>query len=393
MWILKTLFASCTLLFATFTTQAEIRIGTSLPLSGPAQSLGKNMAIGIETYFSAINAKGGIAGQQLRLVKYDDGYIPNLAAENMHKLIDKDQVIAVMGNVGTSTAVVTVPIANAKKTLLFGSMTGANLLRKNPPDRYVMNYRASYENETAALIEGLAHAGIRPHEIAFFTQNDAYGDAGYNGSIKALKEIGYSHSDQLPHVRYERNTLDVEEALLKLLDSSSVPPRAIIMVGTYAPCAKFIRLARRVMPQTLFLNLSFVNAQALSNALGDAGNGVIVSQVVPLCTLKQAICLQYLEDLKKYAPQEKPGFVSMEGYIIANLLVNGLRNAGDHPSRESLITAMESIKNYNIGTGETVTYSNTQHTASKKLWATMINKGEFQLVNWDELAKNLKQGS
>lgn len=366
---------------------AQIKVGTTLALSGPAQNIGKNMVIGIETYFAAVNAAGGVAGQKLELVKRDDGYVPLVAAQNMNELIDKENVIAVLGNVGTPTAEVTVPIANAKKTLMFGAFSGANLLRKQPPDRYVINFRASYADETAAMIAGLAKAGIRPHEIAFFTQHDGYGDAGYEGAVQALMAAGYHEARQLPHGRYKRNTLDIEEALLTLL-SAPTPPRAIIMVGAYAPSAKFIRIARRVLPQTLFLNLSFVNGEALAEALGDAGDGVIVTQVVPLCPSKTPICSQYFEDLTTYAPEVKPSFVSLEGYIIARLLVTGLRDAGDAPSRETLVTAMESIRDYDVGIGAPISYSSASHNGNHSVWATVIDRGHFYPLRWRALAQS-----
>ena len=121
-----------------------IKIGMSTALDGPAKGLGINVKMGVEAYFDQVNKAGGVNGDSLELVAIDDGYEPKRAGPNMRKLIDEENVVAVIGNVGTPTAVVTVPIANEKKTLLFGAVTGAGLVRKNPPDRYVINYRASY---------------------------------------------------------------------------------------------------------------------------------------------------------------------------------------------------------------------------------------------------------
>ena len=220
-----------------------VKVGMSAAFSGPTAALGNGVKSGVEAYFKEINAKGGINGNTLELVGYDDGYEPAKASPNMEKLIDQDNVIAVIGNVGTPTAVVTVPIANEKKTLLFGAFTGAGLLRKSPPDRYIINYRASYADETSAMIQGLMSSGIKPEEIAFFTQNDGYGDAGYNGAVKALKDAGFADADSLAHGRYTRNTTNVESGLATILDAE-VEPKAVIMVGAYAPCAKFIQLAK-----------------------------------------------------------------------------------------------------------------------------------------------------
>src|SRR5262245_30159614 len=131
-------------------TASEIRFGISAALSGPTKELGQNMQRGIVAAFNVANANGGVHGRQLRLIGADDGYEPARAAETMKQLYEKDQVFGVVGNVGTPTAVVALPYALERKMLFFGAFTGAGLLRNDPPDRYVFNYRASYAEETAA---------------------------------------------------------------------------------------------------------------------------------------------------------------------------------------------------------------------------------------------------
>ncbi|HET7501004.1 MAG TPA: ABC transporter substrate-binding protein [Kofleriaceae bacterium] len=237
--------AAVTFATARVASADELKVGMSGALSGPAAALGVGMRRGIEAYFARVNAAGGVHGRTLRLIALDDGYEPARAASNMHDLIDDNKVFAILGNPGTPTAAVSVPIASSKHVPLFGAFTGAGLLRKTPPDRYVINFRASYSQETAAMVRGITELGIRPDEIAFFTQNDAYGDAGYSGGIAALKQLGYADAERLPHARYPRNTVDVEGAVARLL-APTLRPRAIIMIGAYKPCAKFIKLARRM---------------------------------------------------------------------------------------------------------------------------------------------------
>ena len=133
----------------------DIVLGMSTALSGPAGDLGKNMKQGVLVGLERANQAGGIHGRSLKLIALDDGYEPTRTAPNMRKLIEKEKVLAVIGNVGTPTAIAAVPIANEQKTLLFAPFTGAGVLRKNPPDRYVINYRASYAEETAAMIDAL----------------------------------------------------------------------------------------------------------------------------------------------------------------------------------------------------------------------------------------------
>jgi ABC-type branched-subunit amino acid transport system substrate-binding protein len=358
----------------------------STALSGPAQALGQGMQAGVEAYFNKVNAAGGVHGNSLKLIAIDDGYEPSKAAPNMRKLIDELQVISVVGNVGTPTAIVTVPIANEKKTLLFGAFTGAGVLRKTPPDRYVINYRASYAEETAAMIDGLLSAGIKPEEIAFFTQNDGYGDAGYKGAISALKSKGFAGTHKLAHGRYTRNTLNVEEALSVILDAK-VEPRAVIMVGAYAPNASFIKIAREDFPDTLFLNVSFVGSVALARELGDAGEGIIVTQVVPDFNSDLPGVVEYRQAMKTYAPDKVPGFVSLEGYIVAKIFVEGLKKSGPEQTRESIIDGLQSLGNLDVGIGETLKYSASEHQGSHKVWPTIIRGGKYVPYDWAELKK------
>jgi ABC-type branched-subunit amino acid transport system substrate-binding protein len=344
------------------------------------------MKLGVETYFHQVNLEGGIDGRALELIAMDDGYVPDAAVRNMNHLIDKERVLAVIGNVGTPTAKLTVPIAIEKKTLLFGAFTGAGLLRQ-PPNRYVINYRASYAQETAAMVQGLLAAGILPYEIAIFSQNDAYGDAGYSGVIEGLEAAGYEDAWRLAHGRYERNTLDVKDALLTILDAP-VRPRAIIMIGSYAPCARFIEIARRAFAETHFLNVSFVGSKALKEALGPQGEGVIVTQVVPHFAADLPITHAYRQDLLGYDPTAEPGFVSLEGYIVARIFVEGLRRAGEEITRESIIDALLAIRDLDIGLGTPISYSDELYQGSQTVWPTIIRDGEFRPVDLADLLED-----
>lgn len=362
-----------------------IDIGMSVALSGPAASLGTEMKLGVETYFKHINASGGIKGQKLNLIALDDGYEPAKAGANVTKLITDNKIVAAIGNVGTPTAIVTVPIFNKQKTLLFGAFTGAGLLRKTPPDRYIINYRASYAQETAAMVNGLLDNGIKPEEIAFFTQNDGYGDAGYNGAVKALKTAGFINAESLAHGRYTRNTANIEDGLGAILDAK-VEPKAVIMVGAYKACAEFIKLAKEDLPKAIFLNVSFVGSNALAKALGADGEGVVVTQVVPHFNSDNPGVKVFRGMFKKYSPDKIPSFVSLEGYIAAKLLVEGLKKAKTI-STEGLIDGIYEISNFDAGIGVPVSFSKTEHQASNKIWPTIIKGGKFIPLEWNSLKK------
>src|SRR5712672_1089158 len=172
-------------------TDQEIRFGMAAPFSGSAKELGRQMKLGIDTAFNRVNETGGVEGRMLKLIAADDGYEPTRTTDAMKQLYEKDQVFGIIGNVGTPTAVVAVPYSLERRMLFFGAFTGANVLRHDPPDRYVFNYRASYAEETDATVRYLVKLRRIPiRQIAVFAQQDTYGDSGFAGVAKAVRTLG-----------------------------------------------------------------------------------------------------------------------------------------------------------------------------------------------------------
>ena len=361
-----------------------IKIGMSTALTGPAAALGIDMRAGVESFFEVVNKQGGINGRQLDLIVHDDGYEPQRAALNMRYLIDDDQVLAVVGNVGTPTAIVTVPIAEEKKTLLFGAFSGGGVLRQTPASRYVINYRPSYAEETAEMINGLMRAGIKPQQIAFFTQRDGYGDAAFRGAVSALHKQGFEYPDLLTHGRYTRNTLNVEDAVAALLDAP-ITPKVVIMAGGYAASAKFIKLVRQELPDIWFLNISFVGSYSLMKALNSSADNVVVTQVVPILSAPLPLIEEYLTALNQFDALLEPNDVSLEGFIVAKIFYQGLLNIKGEINRESIIDGLESINGQDIGLGLQIYYDQSEHQAIHNIWLTCLCDGNFNSFDWKML--------
>ena len=365
-------------------TDTEIVFGISAPFSGSAKELGQNMRLGIETAFSAVNASGGVYGRRLRLVAADDGYEPVRTAATMKQLYEKDQVFGVIGNVGTPTAVVALPYALERKMLFFGAFTGAGLLRSDPPDRYVFNYRASYAEETDAVVHYLVKVKhLKPTQIAVFAQQDAYGDAGFSGVAKAVRALGGNDSTIL-RLNYQRNTIDVDDAV-EQLRKSRIPIKAVIMVPTYRAAAKFIEKTRDAYPDMIYTSVSFVGSTALANELMLLGKrfaaGVIVTQVVPAVDGYSSLVLDYKAALAKYFPGETPDYVSLEGYVAANVLISALKRNGPELDTEKLVQTLENIQNLDIGLGTPISFGRSEHQSIHKVWGTQLNEaGRYQAI-------------
>jgi ABC-type branched-subunit amino acid transport system substrate-binding protein len=341
--------------------------------------------------FNAANANGGIYGRQLRLIAADDGYEPARAAETMKQLYEKDQVFGVIGNVGTPTAVVALPYALERNMLFFGAFTGAGLLRSDPPDRYVFNYRTSYAEETAAVVNYLVKVKrLKPEQIAVFAQQDAYGDSGFAGVEKAIRSLRGGNTGTILRLNYQRNTMAVDDAVAQLdaeqqkLQKNKRPPiKAVIMVPTYRAAAKFIEKTRDLYPDMIYTSVSFVGSTALANELLLLGQryatGVIVTQVVPALDGHSSLVLDYKAALAKYFPGEAPDYVSLEGYVAANVMIAALKRNGPGLDGEKLVTTLENLRDLDIGLGTPVSFSRSEHQGVHKVWGTQLDAtGHYQ---------------
>ena len=366
-------------------TDREIRFGIAAPFSGPAKELGRQMKLGIDTAFNRINDAGGIDGRMLRLVAADDGYEPTRTPEAMKQLYEKEQVFGVIGNVGTPTAVVAIPYALERRMLFFGAFTGANVLRNDPPDRYVFNYRASYAEETDAVVRYLVKIRrLQTRQIAVFAQQDSYGDAGFAGVAKAFRTLG-ANDGAILRLNYTRNTVDVEDAVNQL-KAAKPAIKAVVMVSTYRAAARFIEKTRDLYPGMIYSNVSFVGSTALAEELKLLGaryaSGVIVTQVVPAVSGYSSAVLEYKNALGKYFPGEAADYVSLEGYVAANVLIQAIKRTGPQLDTEKLIDTLETMRNIDLGLGTQLNFGRSEHQASHKIWGTALDEsGRYQPID------------
>ena len=309
-------------------TSDTIVFGQATVLEGPASALGQGMRAGIRAAFEEANKKGGVHGRKLELVSVDDGYEPDKSIAATKKLIEQDKVFALIGAVGTPTSAAAQPIATAAKVPFIGAFTGAMFLRNTKLEN-VINIRASYDAETEAWVKHLTE-DLKIKKIAILYQDDAFGRAGLSGFKKAMDKRGM---EIVAEGTFERNTVAVKTALLTL---KRAEPEAVVMVGPYKPVAEFIKLARKIDFNPVFVNISFVGAGALAKELGPDGNGVIVSQVVPFpWDVSLKVVADYQAAIKAVDPQAEPEFVSLEGYLVGRLAIAALDKAGKDVTRES----------------------------------------------------------
>jgi len=365
-------------------TDREIRFGITAAFTGPVKERGRQMKLGIETAFNRVNDAGGVGGRMLRIIAADDGNEPTRTREAVRQLYEKDQVFGIIGSIGTATAAAAVPYLLERRMLFFGAYTGGNVVRRDPPDRYVFNYRPSYAEEADAAVRYLVKLRRIPvRQIAVFAQTDDLGDAGYAGVAKAYRALGINDSALL-RLSYARNTIDVDDAV-NLLRVRKVPVRAVIMAASYRAAAKFIEKTRNLYPEMIFSSISGVGATALADELKLLGprytNGVIVTQVVPAVSGYSSAVLDYKNALTKYFPGEAPDYASLEGFVAANILIDGLKRTGQQIDTERLVDALESTRNLDLGLGVPLSFARADHQASHKIWGTALDEtGRFQPI-------------
>jgi branched-chain amino acid transport system substrate-binding protein len=366
-------------------TDREIRFGIVIPYSGGAKANGHNMKLGVDLAFARANDNGGVNGRMLKLIPADDGFEPSRTLDAMKTLWEKEQVFGFVGNHGTPTAAIAVPYAVERHALFYGALTGAAVVRHDPPDRYVFNYRPSYLEEVDAAVRYLIKVRkVPPRQIAVFGQDDAFGESGFTGVAKAYRALGLNDAAIL-RLKYTRNTVDVDDAINQLR-LQKVPIRAVVMVATTRAAAKFIEKTRDLFPGMIYSNISAVGASTLSDELMLLGprftQGVLVTQTVPAVSGASSVVLDYKNALAKYFPGENPDYISLEGFISTNVLIDALRRCGRQVETEKLIEILENTHNLDLGLGTPLGFSRGEHQASHKIWGTQLDEtGTYQAID------------
>jgi branched-chain amino acid transport system substrate-binding protein len=350
-------------------TEKEIAIGSCSALEGPSSALGKQTVAGAKAYFSLANDEGGVNGRKLRLIAYDDSYDPAKTQGCFDKLM-ADNVFALGFFVGTPTAVKYLPMAEENKIPVVGLFTGAQILY-TPMRHWIITVRASYYDETREQIDGTWNTmGYR--KIGVIYPDDAFGAAVLDGVKVALKAHG---AEPIAVASYQRQTAKVDAAISRVRAAS---PQAVVVAGPPNTVAPIVKHAHAAGWKPLFLTVSFVGTEELITEAGDDADGMVVTQVVPpyyLTDLKTVAL--YRRSLTQYAPLERPSFVSLEGFVDAMALVEGLKRAGKELTREGLIRGIESVHQLDVGLGPQLKldYSAKDHKGFDHVIPSVIRSG------------------
>ena len=382
-------------------TDAEITLGTSAAFSGPSRGLGIELYRGARAYFQHVNENGGVGGRSIAIKTYDDGYQPDPCVKNTVTLMRDDQVFLLFGYVGTPTVTRVLPLLKKyqdRRMYLFFPFTGAQPQREPPYGDFAFNLRASYGQETAGLVDNFVSIGRR--RIAVFYQADAYGRSGWAGVRAALQKHG---ERMVGEATYRRGTkfTSVMRGPVEIIKDAN--PDAVICIGAYAACAAFVRDAVDLGLRVPIANLSFVGSENLVKLLTEGvadptiyTDLLVNSQVVPSYEdLTNPAVREYRELMARYDPAPPAdlvteaytpfphSFVSLEGFANAKLMVEVLRRMGDTPAREKLEGAVFTVRDYDLGLGERVSFGPNRRQGLQRVYYTVVANGRFvALDDW-----------
>lgn len=350
-------------------SESTITLGMSSPLSGPNSAYGLEMRQTIESYFEQINKSGGVNGRKLELVAVDDGYETDRSVANTKSLIEEKKVFALLAYYGSSPTTESMnKIFGPAKVPLVGTISGASTLREpisaNPNSRYMFNVRASYADETEAIVNQLVSLGLK--SIAVFYQNDGFGKSGLDGVTAALRKHNLTPSAV---GTVERNSVDVAKAVESI---SKNTPQAVIMVTLSKPTTAFVKAMKKSGQNPMLMTLSPVGAEQLVQDLGAEARGIGISQVVPYPWNDTIPVVR--EYQKLVGGKTGITYYALEGYLMARVMVEGIKRAGKDLTREKLIGALEGLNNNDFG-GYRVTYGGNNRHGSRFVELTVVGPG------------------
>jgi len=364
-WLAGTAYAK------TGVTDTTVTLGMSSPFSGPNGAYGQEMKEVIGAYFDQLNKSGGVNGRKLELVALDDGYETERTVANSKKLIEDSKVFALLQYYGSSpTTKAMNDVFGPAKVPLVGTISGAGTIRQSPRDnpnnRYMFNVRASYADETDAIINQLVSLGLT--NIAVFYQNDGFGLSGLEGVTAALKKHNVTPSAV---GTVERNSLDVAAAVKAIAKAN---PQAVVMVTLFKPTAAFVKAMRKAGQNPQFMTLSPVGADLLAKELGKDARGIGISQVMPYPFNDTTPVVREYQRLMKARGNTAYSYYGIEAYITAKVMVEAIRKNGKDLTREKLVQTLEGMSNTEVG-GYRINFGPNERSGSKFVDLTVIGSG------------------
>lgn len=356
----------------------EIVIGMWTPLTGSTSLLGTSERDAIQIGIDQVNERGGVNGRKIRLFVYDDAGSPQEAQAAVRRLIDQDQVFALIAGSTSGSTLPVLPLINRAKVPFLASISSnRNLLL--PFSRNVFRV---YSNEVSHADRLLDHT-IKRNDIKkpalIYTSND-YGIGGEEAVSGWLKQQGLS---LVARERFNQGDQDFSAQLLRVKQSSA---DALYVWAFAAEAGIIVRQAKELGLTVPMFGGAGSATPLFPKAAGPASEGFVAVTFAPELPERSshADVVAYREALaKKYPgglPPGRPSEYDLAGYAAIKILTEGLKRAGDGPTRDGLIRGLESLKDFQTGVMFPVTYSETEHEGTTQAGIIAIKASQWNVV-------------
>ena len=337
-------------------TDTEILIGSSAGLTGPIAVWGNRMArIGPQAYFNHINDQGGIHGRKIKHIVLDDGYQPPRSVANHKRLIQREKVFALLMSMGTPTVTASISTIIQNKVPFVAPATGAHKWGYDEQYRpYVFQVGADYWHMAAVAVDYV----IKERDLkkwCVFYQDDDYGKDVLDGTVQQLK---HHNLELIATETYKRGGIDVSGQVAKLRSAGC----NVVMLGTvYRAGSLFMREKEKIGWDIQTVGIAPTATQTFVDLSGTAGVGHLNTMSNPPVDSDLPGVEEFRTLMQKYFPDEKISEEALYGFIGAKTFVAGLQAAGPNLTRESLIEGMHSLKDYDNGITDKITYGPEDH--------------------------------
>ena len=348
---------------SSYAQKAALVLGQTADFSGPQSVAVKETTAGATAYFNKINAEGGIRGRKIELRSLDDGFDPARSVENIKTLANDKSLSAFILSRGTANAEAMLPVLLELKIPLLGPVGGSQKMHF-PPNRYLFNLRTQTQTEVAKAIGQLSAQGVT--RLAVVYTDDAFGNDAVQGFDKVMADRNLK---PVARLSIERGSVDVTQAVDRL---AATNPQATLGICIAKACAALVKTMRSKGVTSQFVSLANTSSSGYVKDLGSVGRGVIVTQLFPYPASRVSALAQELRDLA-VSSKFTPSYAAMEGMIAAKVMVEALKRAGDNPTPEKIVVALESFKNYDFG-GFSVNFGPGNRTGSEFVDLSIINK-------------------
>lgn len=349
-------------------SEAPIIVGQSCDLSGPTGARTQEYVKGVDAYLAYVNANGGVHGHPIKMVRYDDGFNPAKGLENSKRLAEQDNVLLYFGMGSAPVTAAMLPYAKDKGIPVFGSLSGADSLRQQHP--MLFHVRASFGEEIDRLTAYLSNLGMT--RVAAIAADLPIGNEG----VAALEQSAKARKLEIVHIARVKNdmsNLDAEAAAL-----AKIAPQALLVLAPAGPAVKYVESLKKNQVTSQLLGVSAMSSTALYKALGSQVEGMLLTQTVPFpWNARLGIVRDYQ---KRMTEANVPvSFDSMEGYVAARLLIEGLKAAGPNISRKSFIAALEAMQLKDVD-GMSVNFARGSRSLMRLVDVSMISRNN-KLLN------------